>query len=272
MEAWRRSNTERRSSCESNRKNSGGVKAVALKLTRSDVREMGDFDEHTRECPDCDKFAALGRRDKQGLLALSAKDIEWIVPGNDCPLAGTHRGHAGLENLLQKANVTVETSYPEPPEFIAQGDRALVVGVATGKIKATNKPFEDHWVFDITVRNGKLTNIREYRHASTGAGLRDGREPQALTRRHRYHTSSLLPAAFTAGIFEQGERTGKFRLGRDDLTADDSGNSRILMEAMPSERWTKWRDLSTATNGSRLRIDNRHSSAWFARAEAVSAL
>ena len=105
-------------------------------------------------------LAALGRRDKQGLLALSAEDIEWIIPGEDWPLAGTHRGHAGLEDLLQKANETVETSYPEPPEFIAQGDRVLVVGFATGKIKATNRTFEDHWVFDITVRNGKVTNIR----------------------------------------------------------------------------------------------------------------
>ena len=33
---------------------------------------------------------------------------------------------------------------------------------ATGKIKATNKPFKDDWVFAITVRNDKLTNIREY--------------------------------------------------------------------------------------------------------------
>jgi ketosteroid isomerase-like protein len=107
-------------------------------------------------------LAALGRRDKQGLLALSAEDIEWIIPGEDWPLAGTHRGHAGLENLLQKANETVETSYPEPPEFIAQGDRVLVVGFATGRIKATNRTFEDHWVFAITVRNGKLTNVREY--------------------------------------------------------------------------------------------------------------
>jgi ketosteroid isomerase-like protein len=56
----------------------------------------------------------------------------------------------------------VETSFPEPPEFVAQGDRILVVGVATGKIKATNKAFEDHWVFAITIRNGKVTNIREY--------------------------------------------------------------------------------------------------------------
>jgi ketosteroid isomerase-like protein len=56
----------------------------------------------------------------------------------------------------------VETSYPEPPEFIAEGDRVLVVGFATGRIIATNKPFEDHFVFVITVRNGKLTNVREY--------------------------------------------------------------------------------------------------------------
>jgi uncharacterized protein len=107
-------------------------------------------------------LAALGDRNKQGLLALAAEDIEWIIPGQGWPLAGTHRGHAGLEKLLQKANETVETSYPEPPEFIAQGDRVLVVGVATGKIKATNKPFKDDWVFDITVRNGKVTKIREY--------------------------------------------------------------------------------------------------------------
>jgi hypothetical protein len=67
-----------------------------------------------------------------------------------------------LENLLQKANETVDTSFPEPPEFIAQGDRVLVVGFARGRIKATNRTFEDDWVFAITVRNGTLTNIREY--------------------------------------------------------------------------------------------------------------
>src|ERR1700735_1971606 len=109
-----------------------------------------------------DFFAAMGNRDKQGLLALVAEDIEWIVPGEDWPLAGTHRGHAGLESLLQRANETVETSYPEPPEFVAQGDRVMVVGVATGKIKATNRAFKDDWVFAITVQNGKVTNIREY--------------------------------------------------------------------------------------------------------------
>src|SRR5471030_2995927 len=109
-----------------------------------------------------DFFAAMGRGDKQGLLALSAEDIEWIIPGEDWPLAGTHRGHVGLADVLQKASKEVEITYPKPPEFVAQGDRVFVVGVATGKIKATNRTFKDDWVFDITDRNGKLTNIREY--------------------------------------------------------------------------------------------------------------
>ena len=106
-------------------------------------------------------FAAMGSGDKQGLLALSAGDIEWIIPGEDWPLAGTRHGHAGLADLLETASKSIETS-TEPREFVAQGDRVLVVGFAKGKIKATNKTFVDDWIFAITVRDGRLTNIREY--------------------------------------------------------------------------------------------------------------
>jgi uncharacterized protein len=109
-----------------------------------------------------DFFAAIGSYNEHDLLALVSEDIEWIIPGDGWPLAGTHRGHAELAAVLKKASEEVEMTYPEPPEFVAQGDRVLVVGVATGKIKATNKPFKDNWVFDITVRNGKVTKIREY--------------------------------------------------------------------------------------------------------------
>ena len=109
-----------------------------------------------------DFFAAIGSGDKQRLLALVAEDVEWIIPGEDWPLAGTHRGHTGLAGVIQKASDEVEMTYTRPPEFVAQGDRVLVIGTASGKIKATNKPFKDDWVFDITVRDGKVTNIREY--------------------------------------------------------------------------------------------------------------
>ena len=109
-----------------------------------------------------DFFAAIGRGEMQAVQALCAEDIEWIIPGKDWPLAGTRRGYAGLADLFQTHSEKVETSFMKAREFVAQGDRVLVVGFATGRIKATNKTFEDHWVFDITVGSGKVTNIREY--------------------------------------------------------------------------------------------------------------
>ncbi|HZW18800.1 MAG TPA: nuclear transport factor 2 family protein [Luteimonas sp.] len=118
--------------------------------TRENVQVVQDF------------FAALRRGDRPGVLALCADDIEWIIPGQDWPLAGTRRGHAGLEDHFQKASETVETSFMEPREFVAQADRVLVVGFASGKIKATGKSFEDDWIFAITVRDGRLASIREY--------------------------------------------------------------------------------------------------------------
>ncbi len=53
----------------------------------------------------------------------------------------------------------METSFPEPPEFVAHGDRVLMIGFAAGKIQATTKTFEDDFVFAITVRGGKVPKI-----------------------------------------------------------------------------------------------------------------
>ena len=68
-----------------------------------------------------DFFAAMGRCDEQDLLALSAEDIEWIIPGEDWPLAGTYRGHAGLAAVLQKASEEVETDIPKAPRIRSAG-------------------------------------------------------------------------------------------------------------------------------------------------------
>ena len=134
-----------------------------------------------------DFFAAIGRGDREGLLALVAEDIEWIIPGEDWPLAGTRHGHAGLADLLETAAETMETS-TEPREFVAQGDRVLVVGFAKGRVKATNRTFEDHFVFAITVRDGRLTSIREYI------------DTQALARASQTSTSGLASRRPSAAI------------------------------------------------------------------------
>jgi ketosteroid isomerase-like protein len=107
-------------------------------------------------------YAAFGRGDIQGLLALFADDIEWVSPGEGLPLAGTYRGHAEVAGFFQKLSQLVEFSSFEPREFLADGDRVLVVGFSRAKVKTTNSTFEGHWVMAFTVRGGKVTNFREY--------------------------------------------------------------------------------------------------------------
>jgi hypothetical protein len=86
-----------------------------------------------------DAFAAVGRGDKQGLLALSAEDVEWIVPGEERPLTGTHHGHAGLADLFPKTFEIVETSFPEPPEFVPHGDGFCSSASVGGESKPRKK-------------------------------------------------------------------------------------------------------------------------------------
>src|ERR1700733_15424705 len=92
-----------------------------------------------------DFFAAIGSHNEHHLLAFVSEDIEWIIPGEGWPLAGTYHGHAELAAVLKKASNEVEMKYPKPPEFVAQGDRVIVIGVADGKIYATNKPYHDEF-------------------------------------------------------------------------------------------------------------------------------
>ena len=123
-----------------------------------------------------DFLAAIGSGDQQRVLALVAEDIEWTIPGEGWPLAGTHRGHAGLASVLKKASEEIEITYPKPPEIVGLGNRVFVVGVATGKIKATHRTFKDQWIFDILVRDGKLTKIREYIDTQALAKASEGGE------------------------------------------------------------------------------------------------
>ena len=47
-----------------------------------------------------------------------------------------------------------------------EGKVAVVTGGSSGmalaRIKGTKRAFEEHWVFDITVRDGRLIKVRGY--------------------------------------------------------------------------------------------------------------
>ncbi len=107
-------------------------------------------------------YAAFNRRDIPGLIALLSEDVEWHCPGTGYPLAGTYRGHNGVANFFQKLARDIDISDFQPREFVAEGDRVIVVGWERSKVKSTNRTMDLDWVMAFTVHNGKITNFRQY--------------------------------------------------------------------------------------------------------------
>ena len=109
-----------------------------------------------------DGYAAFARHDIPALLALLSEDVEWQSPGTGMPLSGTYLGQSGVANFFQKLALESDILDFQPREFIANGDRVLVIGWERAKMKATNRIFEVDWVMAFTVRNGKVTKFREF--------------------------------------------------------------------------------------------------------------
>ena len=137
-------------------------------------------------------LTALGRRDKEGLLALSAEDIEWIIPGEDWPLpartAGTRDWRIYLRRLTRRWKLRSQSPRVHSPGRPGSG-RRLRYGENQSHEYDVRGPlglrhYRSKWQTD--------EHPGVYRHASTGAGLRDGREPQGLTHRDRYDTKRFV--------------------------------------------------------------------------------
>jgi len=109
-----------------------------------------------------DGFAAFGRGDLAGLLALMADDVVWEIPGQGLPLAGTYRGREGVASFFHKLGEQTEIVDFQAREFVADGDRVLVVGWERVKVRATGRAVDLDWVMAFTVRNGKVVAYRQY--------------------------------------------------------------------------------------------------------------
>ena len=68
-----------------------------------------------------DFFAAMGGGDKQRLLALAAEDIEWIIPGEDWPLAGTSPRARGIGGCASEGFRRAGNFIPKAPGIRGAG-------------------------------------------------------------------------------------------------------------------------------------------------------
>jgi ketosteroid isomerase-like protein len=108
-------------------------------------------------------YADFGRGDIPALLAALDPDVEWIDAGPDAiAYAGTRRGLAPVREFFATRAASGEVRIFEPREFLAQGDRVVVLGGWTGRVKATGRGYASEWAMAWTVKNGRVTAFRSY--------------------------------------------------------------------------------------------------------------
>ncbi len=105
----------------------------------------------------------FGSGNIDGLIELFAEDIKWTMPDiNGSPFDSVINGRENVRNFFGTLSETEEFTNFEPKEFIADGDKVVVLGSASGKIIPTGRDFEIDWVHIYTVDEGKITNFVEF--------------------------------------------------------------------------------------------------------------
>jgi len=108
-------------------------------------------------------YAALGRGDLNGALEHVADDIVWVVPGPaDLPTSGTVTGVNALRQWFRTLGYTVEYDRFEPYEFIAQGDKVVVLLHIESTVLTTSKRVVSDAAHVWTYRQGKLAHLQVF--------------------------------------------------------------------------------------------------------------
>lgn len=128
-----------------------------------------------------DAYAAFGRGDVEGLLNRFSDDIEWFLPGSPetIPIAGRRQGREQVAQFFSTLDETTEFTNFEPQEFIAQGDKVVVLGRSSARVKVNGNTVDGEWVHVHTVRDGKIVNFREYYDTAAAVEAYGGGATQA---------------------------------------------------------------------------------------------
>jgi len=116
-------------------------------------------------------YAAFGRRDIAGVLEALDDSIAWYPTQGataDVPLAGPHQGKAAVQEFFRLVDEYEQFEVFDPQEFIAKGDKVIVLGHYTAVVKTTGRKFDCDWVMVYTMKNGKVVKFQEF---SDSAGI-----------------------------------------------------------------------------------------------------
>jgi ketosteroid isomerase-like protein len=124
--------------------------------------------DNTKMIQDC--YAAFGRGDVQAILDQVDDNVDWQAwygAGKQVPFGGHRHGKAAVSEFFKQIGQHMNFSRLETRDFVATGDKVVVLGHYTGKTSA-GKAYDSDFAMVFTVRNGKVTHFQEF---SDSAGI-----------------------------------------------------------------------------------------------------
>jgi len=108
-------------------------------------------------------YELFTRGDIPNLLKLISPDVDWRTTHVDnMPFSGRYQGLEAVGNFFAKFAGAVDTLKFETHEFIAQGDRVVVLGESLFKTKQHGRELPNRWAHVFTVSGGKITKFHDY--------------------------------------------------------------------------------------------------------------
>lgn len=109
-------------------------------------------------------FRALAKNDLETFLNGLAENVIWITPGppETLPFAGKRYGREEVAKWYALLNESEELQLFEPREYIAQGDKIVVLGRSKIRIKSTEMILETDWVQVYTFHNNTIIQFQQY--------------------------------------------------------------------------------------------------------------
>jgi hypothetical protein len=108
-------------------------------------------------------YEAFGRGDVPAILGMLADDVDWYDPGPpEVTHAGRYRGRDDVGRFFSKVGESLDIEAFQQTEFIAKGDRVIVLGSIRAKVKQTGLVYDSEFAMSWTLRDGRITKWQVY--------------------------------------------------------------------------------------------------------------